>query len=780
MFETEEARPDGLPEKPGKGFLNRMVMRSLATARGQALAKRADLDSEDARALHRRLLGFYLHEMERQADNRAEAAADEDFFDNQQWTDEELAELEERGQIPIVWNVIATTVNWILGSERRIRADFKVQPRRKEGGKAAQKKTEYLKYLSDVNMLPFERSAAFAEMVKSGLSWMEDGVQDGDGEPIYSRHSSWRDNLHDSAARRIDLSDRRYHFRAQWVDADILKSIFPHRTAQIDLAATDRVAYGIGDNTGDEPMDSREEHMNTAPGVGDADVDFSRPRVRAIEGWFTKPCRCKVLARGHVPGSTFAGEIYDPMSRGHWNELASGQAVVVDKTQSRVFMAVMTDGDLLHVQESPYRHNRIPFTPLTCYRRGRDGQFYGVIRGMRQIQRDINMRMVKALAILSSNKTIMEEGAVPDLDEYRAESSRADAVIVKKRGAELTMNADRELVGGHLELFSRGIAMIQQVSGVTDENMGRTTNARSGKAILARQEQGGLATAAIFDNLRLAAMKQGEIQLSLVEQFVAEEKQFRITTSRGGAAFVDMNGTDPETGDVLPEDDVTAMKADFIISEQAWSATARAAQAQELIDLVAAVAPGAPQVAMVCLDLIIELMDVANRDEIVKRIRQQMGLSDPDADEPTPEELAAQQTQAEAADRAVRMEEATIAEKQASAAQKGAASAKAEAETRHAETKAALAGVQAQMAAVQAALAAMSAPGAAPVADGILGEAGFKTRSEKDRERRSAAINAAATEIDAMAEQEAAMAEEAAMADAAAATGAPQRPAPQP
>lgn len=60
---------------------------------------------------------------------------------------------------------------------------------------------------------------------------------------------------------------------------------------------------------------------------------------------------------------------------------------------------------------------------------------------------------------------------------------------------------------------------IQEVGGVTTENLGRQTNAVSGKAIEARQNQGYTSTSDLFDNLRLAIQLTGERQLSLIEQF---------------------------------------------------------------------------------------------------------------------------------------------------------------------------------------------------------------------------------------------------------------------
>lgn len=139
-----------------------------------------ELDSEENERLHRRLLSYYQRELDRQADNRIQMAIDEDFYDNIQWSEQDAAELRERGQAPLVYNVIAQSVNWIIGSEKRGRTDFKILPRGKEDAKPAERKTQLLKYLSDVNRTPFHRSRAFEDCVKVGIGWLEDGIQHDD------------------------------------------------------------------------------------------------------------------------------------------------------------------------------------------------------------------------------------------------------------------------------------------------------------------------------------------------------------------------------------------------------------------------------------------------------------------------------------------------------------------------------------------------------------------------------------------------------------------------
>ena len=688
--------------------------------------KKHRLDSPAMDAQLRKLLALYEDELDRQSDNRVHQAIDEDFYDSIQWREEDARVLKERGQVPLVYNVIASAVNWVIGTEKRGRSDYKILPRRKDAGKPAERKTQLMKYLSDVNRSPFHRSRAFEDAVKVGIGWMETGVQnEDDGEPVFDRYESWRNVLWDSACTEKDLSDCRYIFRSKWVDLDIAEAIFDDRVGILRASAAGTRSYGL-DTYGDEAMDSQEDSLGAYAAVRNSLNGYDRDRVRLIECWFTKPTKVKRMI-----GGDFSGEVYnekDP-APGHQEDIAQGKAVPAPRTMMRMHVAIFCDSGMLWFSESPYRHNRFPLTPIWCYRRGRDGLPYGMIRGMRDIQEDINKRASKALHILSTNKTIMDEGAVDDLDEFAEEVSRPDAIIVKKPGKELVINAERELAPAHLEMMSRSISMIQTLSGVTDENLGRATNATSGRAITARQEQGSMTTAGIFDNLRFAVQVHGEKQLSLIEQYFTEQKQFRITNMRGTPEYITIN-------DGEPENDIVRTKADFIISDADWRASIRQAQTEELFALLQQLAPVAPQVAMVMLDLVVEGMDIAQREEIVKRIRQVTGMKDPDAEELTPEEqqaeAAKQQAAAQQQELQMRAAMADISVKEAKAQRDMAAVDKEKAVIRQILASVAGENIQTQKNAIEGALAALSVPGAIRVADGLLNEAGFVSRTEEE------------------------------------------------
>ena len=88
--------------------------------------RKNSLDSSESIALHKRMMVWFDQESARQAANRYQMALDEDYYDNLQWDDDDARVLMERGQAPVVYNEIKNGIDWMIGTERRSRIDFKI------------------------------------------------------------------------------------------------------------------------------------------------------------------------------------------------------------------------------------------------------------------------------------------------------------------------------------------------------------------------------------------------------------------------------------------------------------------------------------------------------------------------------------------------------------------------------------------------------------------------------------------------------------------------------
>lgn len=700
--------------------------------------RRNPLDNAKNKKLHGKLLDWWTQAREVQSENRQEQSLDSDFKDGLQWREEDATELRERGQAPLVYNRVKPALDWVIGTERRSRMDFKVHARKEDDQKVAETKTSLLKYLSDINKTPMNLSLAFSDAVTAGIGWVEDGVRgDSTDEPIFSRYESWRNIWHDPLSIERDISDARYLFRSKYIDLDVAKAMFPSRSRTLDMAASQANVYSDITNE-DEFLVGFYNQRGFSDGIlfnsGRAFTDGAytrRDRVRLIECWYRSPASVQV-----VRGGRFDGHAYDEGNQELLSEVEEEYASIYDAVIMQMRVCVMTEHALLMSEDSPYRHNDFPFTPIWGYRRHRDNAPYGMVRNIRDPQENLNKRMSKALHILSTNQIVAHEDATSDWDAVREEAARPDGVILLdgRKDAMFELRQDKQLAQQHVQLMEIDAQMIQDVSGVTDENLGKTTNAQSGRAVFARQEQGSIITVELFDNLRFGFQIQGQKQLSLIEQFMDSSTVVRIVGENGSPEFLELNKPEinGETGDIDMLNDITASKADFVVDEQEYRATQRRAMFDMFGELFKSLDP---ETTMQLMDLMFEYSDLPGREEVVSRIRKINGQTDPDAEDDPEEQQRIQaqqeeeQKRKEQEDRRIELElnklEADVGKTQADTAKAGADVGKTEADTEKIKADTISKNVETLYQGTQVAAQIVALPETAMVADTVVGSAGY-------------------------------------------------------
>lgn len=626
------------------------------------------LDTQDALLIHQKVMGYWYESVDYFRDNRIEQLLDYDFYDHIQWSDEDRQVLAARHQAPLTYNKIKMALDWIIGTERRTRIDGVVHPRAADDVDLAQVKSELLKYVSDTNRVPWARSAAFKDAAIVGVGWTTETIRtDRAGEPVSVEWVPWQQMRRDPFDRTLDLADSRYVTREKFLDLDYAEAMFPDRVDLLRRSARD---YWDGDSLGiDEEMDlpqcfrrydSRGHEVNGRRIVGHVTLGKqSRMRVRVIEVWFRKP-----VTRQRLWGGQFAGEVLDPTNPAHVSAVEQMQEgaspySVSNSVQTEIWSAMATEEGLLQLRKSPFRHGKFPFTPYWCYRRSRDGMEYGVVRGVRDSQEDLNKRMSKLLWALSTNQLLYEDGAIDEDQEasIKQELAKPNGVIKVAAGAlsgqRIRIERNFDVAEAQIRLLELDAAHIHDGSGVNRELLGRDTNAASGRAILAKQQEGAVTTAELFDNYRLGIQLSGEKQLSLMEQFMTEERQFRIVGERKGVDWRVINQLRLDTLNNVwvVDNDISRSQADFVVDQQDFRETMRQAYAEQFMDMLGKLPP---DMAIQLLDLAFDMADIPGKDEVVRRIRKMNGQSE-DGDPNDPQALA--QQQAAAQDRQLQMRE---------------------------------------------------------------------------------------------------------------------------
>lgn len=664
--------------------------------------------------LHRRLLNIERYEADVQERGRREMLIDQRYYDGLQYTHQELRQLRDRGQAAVVYNWIQNRVNWMTGTERRARVEYEVAPRidSPEANADAMIKTQLLKYVDDVNNTPYHISAAFKQAVTSGLSWLESGIRpDEDDEPLYDRMEQWWSVLHDSNAQEPNLSDMRYLLRNRRTDVDIAMTMFPAHADRLSRLASNGAGFNdrgdvLGGWYAGRPLSDWHEEL---AGMSDYSLDsfdasryarHERPLVDLREAWIYLP----VKAKRRQP---YGG--------------------VTTETKMRLCLAMFDDQTILDAGPTPYRHGKIPFTPIVCYRRF-DGTFYGIVRTLRDPQDSFNKRMAKALFAISSTRTILDGDAIDPsqmtADQLRREASRPDAQMIFANGAvrdgKVQITDGRDIAESAIRYAQLDYQYITIGSGVNDDNLGMQTNAQSGIAIERRQAEGSVTTTEPFDNLHLALHGHGIRKVSLLEQYYTRPKAFRLTGNRlGSRNWGKINQINADGTQV--ENDITRFNAEFVLDQRAWRSSAAESARAELKELLSDLAPVNPQIVMALLDIWIGYGNWPDKDKILARVRAITGMRDESVPE-TPEEQAARQSKEQLANAQL---ELTMAEQQAKIR-------KAQSEGTLARNRAVKEALSSIISALEAAPAIASNATLTPAADTLLDAAGFEDRSKTE------------------------------------------------
>lgn len=657
---------------------------------------------------HQELLGWFVAETTRQRANRLRMAKCEAYYDLYQYEPNKLEEIKDRGQTPVVFDRIASQVDYLIGTERRSRVEHSVTPRNSvepEALKAAETKGKLLRYIEDVDNALFWRSRGFTIAAKAGLSWMEiiPDIDNSGGSKVTERALSWREIVHDTYCGSMDPQLMRYIFRVKVVDLDIALALFPNKRDMLMSCV----------QTADD-LDA----MRAFVGSPGSPID-----LEAI--WGATPAMAENLDHGLPLAGTFNSRKRVLLIEAHVmtpHKVVRSGFGLGDAVKMVPHITIMTERGILDEYTSPYKHGRYQFVPFWQYIEEGTGLPYSMVRRLIDKQDGLNQTLTRAHFEITTNQIVTETSAIDDtvmtIEEIREEVDDPNGAVVLANGGldKFQVRKGHEQARAHMEMAQMYIQTIDEASSISREVRGADSSTISGKARQIKQEQGAQASAEIFDNALFSRKLIGEIKLSLMEQWLVAPMTFLTKGEQGKNELIALN---QPREDGTYENDIAEHAAMFVIDQTPWNQSAMSAQFEKIMALLGDLAPFAPQVVIALLDLVFESADIPNKRTALERIRAVTGQPGPDQQK-TPEQQAQEQRASQLAD----------AEFQAKLASIQAEIRKAEGTADKLDAEAIGRLVSMLNDAVNAAQTLQANPAAAPIADEILKTVGFKDRAE--------------------------------------------------
>lgn len=459
---------------------------------------------------------------------RLECQENHAFYDagkNGQWTAESLAILKERGQLPITVNITQGFIDALSGVEiqSRYRTACRSDSEHAEDEKLAAALTHWLYHIQENQKIPYKGSLKFRDMLITGIGWSNQ----------YKEHGiNYYDYVHpfnvipDPDNLDPQYAGGKYLCRKRWMDPERVKKIWPFISKYIDFDGY----YPVEGITSPEIMDRQSSYTDTNSYYGYAQA---RVLVVEVQHKVQKKSYCGIDSNGNY-FATFDEEKADKM--------ANSSKDIEEKDSERVMRTLFLDNFLLeHAPLNPDLPDLQDFSYIPCVwkRRFSTGVPYGIVEGIKDLQRDCNVRVTKSIYLINSSRIVVSGNLQPGktTELLRSELKRNDSVIILPNDTKFDISSNAPLGKEQMEIVKEYLVLMQRITGVHDEMLGIQTNATSAVAQNVRQVNSVRNNVYGFDNFSDMKEREARFFLNLLQggdeenilvQILTEEENQRI------------------------------------------------------------------------------------------------------------------------------------------------------------------------------------------------------------------------------------------------------------
>jgi hypothetical protein len=515
---------------------------------------------------------------------------------NKQFSDAEKLRVTKDKRIPYEFNEIFQKIDHLVGTQTQTRLDTRILGRERSDEAASELLTFIVKWMEQVNDIEYIETSVFQEGLIGGcgavvIRWQLSDVDRGycEIESVPPNELYW-DNMY----KRMDMKDARWMMRVQDMTRIDAIEIFHEYEEQIK----DAIQYMPG--AGGRIQNTYNEFQDSARRSGYRLTDESRELLTVVE-YYEKVKVYKYTVADDIAGDVrkFDGygeakAYYDGLVDGYTK---NGEALIhVNGTPRCVLATNMVDNVVQTIvigdQVIMHEPTILPFFPYEVFFAYFDkGDYWSFVEYMIYPQMLINRFFSQWDYILgTSPKALMT--VIPNLlsqgwttDKVSDEAGKTAPVIPVKAHAALKMHENQQVNPGYFQGIDFGRNFMQEATGGKNA-LGLTESAaESGRAVIARAEQGGIARLPLFDKLRYWRKNLTLKMVWYIKNFMTAGQVLRIIGADEDVQYVEINN------DLL--DTLQEIELDVIVDEAVKSASVKQAQFQDFQKWLA-VTPGIP------------------------------------------------------------------------------------------------------------------------------------------------------------------------------------------
>jgi hypothetical protein len=358
--------------------------------------------------------------------------------------------------------------------------------------------------------------------------------------------------------------------------------------------------------------------------------------VMVAEWWKREPIEKEIvkLSNGHVIAAEDLEKDMDLQAL-----LAAGVLSVVGTRTTRshkVTQIIMSGADVLEKNDWPGCY--IPIIPVYGDEIVVEGKryFQSLIHSAKDAQRMFNYwrtTSTELVALAPRVPWIGRKGTFDsDVDRWATANTTSHSFLEYDGDAPIRQPLDVGPAAGALQEALNASDDMKAIIGIYDASLGARSNETSGKAIMARQREGDVATFHFIDNLARAIRHTGRILIDLIPKVYSDERVIRVLGEDGSPRSVQVNSGQPQPvvgNDGKPQmdeygqaimamHDLTVGKYDLTVTTGPSFTTRREEAAMQMTEFVRAFPAAAPVIG----DLLAMNLDWPGADEIAERLKK--------------------------------------------------------------------------------------------------------------------------------------------------------------
>jgi hypothetical protein len=373
-----------------------------------------------------------------------------------------------------------------------------------------------------------------------------------------------------------------------------------------------------------------------------AKIDWSGDEAQIDDKWYTEDSVlvAERWSREEYDKKIFLmsdGTIQDETRLEYLKDLLAAQGIVVVNERTakcwKVKQHIMTGAEILETRD--WQGQYIPIVPVYGDEVDVEGkrQFRSLIREAKDAQRMFNFwrsMSTELIALAPKTPFIGKKGAFKsDADKWATANSHSHAYIEHDGDVAPSRQPFASVPAGALQEALNASDDMKAVMGIYDASLGARSNETSGRAIMARQREGDVATFHFQDNMARAIRHAGRILIDLIPHVYDRERIIRTIGEDGTQKAVPLKQETPVLDNngkpVMGEDgvpmtriyDLAAGKYDLTVATGPSFTTRREEAAMQMTEMVRAFPDAAPVIG----DLIAKNLDWPGADEIAERLK---------------------------------------------------------------------------------------------------------------------------------------------------------------